>query len=343
MVNNHQSNHMPVSSDEDSTARLLRIAARRPGVPADRLERVRSAVHLEWHAAVRRRTVRRRAVASAALLAAAAGLVLAFRTTVPRVDAPPEAREIVARVERVEGQARRTIDARGDYLSTINLSSNDDVPSGEWVETDATSGVALRLTGGTSLRLDTGTRARLVSATAVELIDGGVYVDTGHVSPGIEVRTPVGTAHDIGTQFEVRVGARSLRVRVRTGAVEVRHGDRAIPAPAGTELTVAEGRAVTARVSPFGPEWEWAVRAALAFEIEGRPLAAFLEHLAREQGWTLKYASPALARDASSIILHGSVEGLQPREALGVALATSGLSHRFRDGELSIMRPMDLR
>jgi hypothetical protein len=52
----------------------------------------------------------------------------------------------------------------------------------------------------------------------------------------------------------------------------------------------------------------------------------------------LRYADVELASDSRSIILHGSVDGLQPRDALAVALATSGLFHRLRDGQLLISR-----
>jgi hypothetical protein len=51
------------------------------------------------------------------------------------------------------------------------------------------------------------------------------------------------------------------------------------------------------------------------------------------------YADATLARDVSGIILHGSIEGLSPRDALDVALRTSGLVHRLRDGELLVLKP----
>jgi hypothetical protein len=73
-------------------------------------------------------------------------------------------------------------------------------------------------------------------------------------------------------------------------------------------------------------------------EIEGLTLAVYLERLARERGWELHYADPALADDASSIILHGSVNGLPPREALDIAINTSGLRHRLENGRLMVLR-----
>jgi ferric-dicitrate binding protein FerR (iron transport regulator) len=233
----------------------------------------------------------------------------------------------------------------GETVATIErstiptlLSPHDTVRTGQWLDTDETGRVALRLTDRTSVRLDTRTRARLLSSTIIELTGGALYVDAGRDSTGLEVRTPLGTAYDIGTQFEIRLRDSSLQLRVRTGLVELRRGDRSISARPGTELDVAAGAVVSRTVSAYGPEWEWAASLAPLFEIEGRPLSAFLEHLSREHGWTLRYADATLAHEVSGIILHGSVNGLQPREALAVALTTSGLHHRFQDGEVFVSR-----
>jgi hypothetical protein len=315
--------------DEDVTARLLRLAGPRAEVPADRAARVRRAVHLRWQAGTRRRGIRRRTLAATAFLATVAAFALVVRLTTPREHVVAPAGETVATIER------STVPAL--------LSPHDTVRTGEWLETDATGRAALRLAGGTSVRLDTGSRARLVSPTVIELSRGAVYLDTRGDSQGFEVRTPLGTAYDIGTQFEVRLRDSSLRLRVRTGVVELRRGNQSIPARPGTELTVAAGEVLRATIPAYGPEWEWTASLAPVFEIEGRPLAAFLEHLSREHGWTLRYADSALARDATGIILHGSVTGLQPQEALAVALATSGLAHRFQDEELVVFRTANLK
>jgi ferric-dicitrate binding protein FerR (iron transport regulator) len=263
-------------------------------------------------------------LAGAALLAIAAGLVVTVRITRLREDVVAPVHETVAMIERVEGEAR--------------LAPEDNVRTGEWVETGATTRVALRLSGGISLRVNTGSRTRLLSSSVIELAYGALYLDTGADSKGLEVRTPLGTVRDIGTQFEIRLRDASLRLRVRTGVAEVRRGVQSIPARPGTEVTLTADGAASTSVATHGPDWEWAVHLAPSFEIEGRPLAAFLEYLSREHGWTLRYADAALARDSTSIILHGSVDRLQPRDALAVALATSGLFHHFRDGELLISR-----
>ena len=60
-------------------------------------------------------------------------------------------------------------------------------------------------------------------------------------------------------------------------------------------------------------------------------------------GWILQYANAGVAEAAGRTILHGSVEGLQAEQALGVALATSGLQYRLRAGELLVSRAADAR
>lgn len=308
--------------EEDSTARLLRLAGPRPLAPAERAARVREAVHHQWRGVIRRRSMRRRAAISLVVLAVAGAAALAVMR--PRAGVTPPA-AILAHVERVEG--------------AFPLAAGDLLREREWVTTSSATRVSLRLSDGASVRLDAGCRMRLLSPAAIELTQGGLYIDTDRDSTGLEVRTPIGIARDIGTQFEARLAGSSLQIRVRTGVVELRRRDAdAVTARAGTELTL-RGNEITSRsVSRDGREWAWAAALAPRFDIEGRSVAAFLEHVSREHGWSLRYADAALARDASGIILHGSVAGLEPEEALGAALATSDLVHRVNDGELMVSR-----
>lgn len=314
--------------DEHATAELLHLAGPRPEVPAERAARVREAVHGRWQAGARRHAMRRRVWAAATLVATAATVVLLVR--VGRVaEGPAPLGDVLATVERVEG--------------TGSLWPGTAVRVGEWVETGATARATLRLGDGTSLRLDRGSRARLTAPTVIELTAGAAYLDTARDSTGLEVRTPLGTAHDIGTQFEVRLEESILRISVRSGIVELRRGGAPVAARAGTSLTVSATGAVSQAIAAHGPEWAWAASMAPAFAIEGRTVAAFLDHVGREQGWTLRYADAGLTRDASAIILHGSVAGLVPRDAVSVALSASGLGHRFDGEELLVFRDRDVR
>ena len=321
--------------DEDTTARLLRLAGMRPEVPPERESRVRRAVLDECRAVARRRIVRRRTVIAGTILSVAAAAVIAVRVWSGGVAPPLDT--VVATVERLEGSGGRS-SVRGASTPHARIALADPMRVGDQIETDAAGRVSLRLSERVSVRFDHASRATILSATAIELGAGAVYVDSGPESPDLEVHTPLGVVRDIGTQFEVRLGASSLRVRVRSGVVEVHRGAEVSSARPGTELTVGPGGATSRAVAPYGPEWAWAASLGPAVETEGRPLSAFLEHLCREQGWTLTYADAKLAREASGIILSGSTRGAQPSDALAIVLATSGLKHRLEDGRLLVVR-----
>jgi ferric-dicitrate binding protein FerR (iron transport regulator) len=206
------------------------------------------------------------------------------------------------------------------------------------METDANARVSVRFADGTSLRVDRATRVRALSSSVIELAAGAVYVDVSRAAAGFEVRTPVAVARDVGTQFEIRLLEGGLRLRVRTGVVELTDGRRSVSGRAGTEVALSATGAVSRPYAPYGPEWEWAASLSDSVQIEGLTLSAFLERIARERGWTLRYSDPALAREASAIILHGSVRGLSTNDALEVAVTTSGVRHRLENGELLLFR-----
>jgi ferric-dicitrate binding protein FerR (iron transport regulator) len=323
---------------DEETARLLRLASARVDVPADRAARVRGAVHDRWRARTRRRALRRRAIGGSVVLAAAASVMLvATWQQAPANDAAQAAR-FVATVLRVDGRLDR-FTPRNERFDVVGVGvPGVRLEAGESVATGPTARAVLQLPDGASVRISENSRVRIISPDVLELGVGTLYVDTGRESSGLQVKTPFGTAHDIGTQFEVRVDASALRVRVRTGLVELRRAGDTISARPGTELTATGSSTDTRQVPAHGPEWDWVVDLAPPYAIDGRPLSGFLEHVSREHAWTLRYGDPQIARDASGIIMSGSVEGLSAREALGVVLATSGLAHRLEKGELLIVR-----
>jgi ferric-dicitrate binding protein FerR (iron transport regulator) len=251
-----------------------------------------------------------------------------------RLDTPGNA-EVVAVVARVDGRARR---ASGDASTGRTLALDDVVRTGEWIETDGGARVALRFSDGTSVRLDVSSRARPLAPRVLELSSGAVYVDTGRASNQFEVRTPLATAHDVGTQFEVRLIDFTLRLRVRTGIVELKSSAGSVSGRAGTEVTFSAAGTVSRRIRPHGSDWNWTASLAPPLEIEGVALSSFLERIAHEHGWDVRYADAALAREASRIVLHGSVAGLPPSDALDVAITTSGLQHRLEGGEVTVFR-----
>jgi len=325
-----------MTDDEEVTARLLRLAGTRTDPADERAARVRQAVQHEWRGQRRRRIARRAVFGGVVVLAAAAAVALAVRLRSPGPDS--SARNVVLAVA-VRGQGSPQIRYEQDGREiTRGMSGTDDVHAGDRIETGASSRAALRAADGSSIRIDQGSRVRFLAPSVIEVNAGAVYVATAAGSRGFEVRTPIGTVHDVGTQFEVRVLEASLRLRVRTGAVELRRGNSVTAAAAGTETTATANNVAVRRVDAYGAEWAWTADVAPPFAIEGQPLAAFLQHVANEQGWRLDYADPQLAGEARQIVLHGSVDGLTPEDALSATLATTGLHYHLAGGVLVITR-----
>ena len=291
-------------NDEEQVRRLLEDAGPRPEVPPEDLARIKAAFRAEWKEHIRRRRSPDRRLwllAASILLAAGLGWWLWPAPAVP-----------VARFERASGPA-------AEVLSAAELSAGE-------------SPVGLRLAAGPSLRLDAGSQVRLVSASVIELRHGAVYLDSEGAAK-VEIRTPLGVVTDVGTQFEARLLGKgeALRVRVREGAVRV--GPH--KAEAGTELTLrADGTVVRGPIAAYGPPWAWVLKAAPPLVIEGLTLEQFLDRIARETGWTVRYEDPGLAQSAGTIVLHGDIGDLPPDQAPEVVLPGAGLDHRLADGVL---------
>ena len=270
-------------------------------VADDRTARVREVVLRAWQTDTRQRRARfrRNVKAAAALIAAAAAIVVAVRFT-PRNAAVPAPPAPVAVVDRVDGRFRlepgEGVPA-GEWVQTqpgthasLRLGDRTSIRLDSASRARLISATVVELSAG-AVYVDTGRRSLTGvdtgrSPTGVDTgrrsltdvdtgrsptgVDTGrrslTGVDTGRESSArLEVRTPLGIAHAAGTQFEVRLREGSLQVRVRSGTVELRRGAESISAPAGTQLTVSDGRTVSAAISPFGPEWEWASSVAPAF------------------------------------------------------------------------------
>ena len=331
-----------MADEEDVTAHLLRLAGAPPDPPGESRARVRAAVHDAWRAQRRQRTVRRSA-AAIALCGIAAALIIGVRIDRARPAAAPPSEAslpsagVLATAARIQG--RPVVRPGGG--AALPLTATMPIHVDDIIETDNASRASLEMADGSSLRIDRGSRVRVVARAAIALGGGAAYLETSAGSRGFEIRTPVGTVRDVGTRFEVRLTDAGLRLRVRAGMVQIARGAAVTAAAAGTETTVTAAGTAVRQVPPYGPEWAWVATLASPFAIEGRSLRAFLEHTAAEEGWTLRYASPAVAEAADRILLHGSVDGLGAEDALQVALATSGLQYRLRGGELLVSKPSE--
>jgi ferric-dicitrate binding protein FerR (iron transport regulator) len=326
-----------MTHDHDrDVALLIRRAGARPAPSDDRTARVRAATTRAWKSAVRERRLRRWYWAGGAV-AAAAGLIVAVAVwRVPRpVPQPlePLAVATAGTFAAVSGNVS-VVGAGGLVTAAVQGAA---APNASVVNTGEGSTASMRLDAGGELRLAAETRMALTDRRTVRLERGTIYIDSEGATPGsFTVITPAGIVRDIGTRFEVRVSSEALtRVRVREGAVQLERGDAIHRAPAGTELSLADGVVRTRAIAAFDPEWHWTTSAAPAFTVEGATLESFLTWVEREGGFSIDSAAvPARLRGT---ILHGSVSNMTPGDALRNVLPACGLTARFSGGRVTIV------
>lgn len=119
--------------------------------------------------------------------------------------------------------------------------------------------------------------------------------------------------------------------------VSVREGRVLITSPTGSNTGEAgqvlrlnmDGELSRGALAATDPYWQWTLHAAPAFEIDNRSLADFLHWIARETGRQLVYSTPQAETAAESVILRGSIEGLDTDAALAAVLSTTQL-RRYR-------------
>jgi len=315
---------------DEKIAGLLRLTGPRPAVPADRTSRVRAAVRARWRAEVAGRSKRQTLWTVAALAAAVTVAVAVGFTRAWRPGGPPAA-GIAALVEVGSATARK----------------GEAVPSGSDLMTGTRDRLAIRLSSGHSVRLDVDTRVRVLSRRAVALLSGAVYVDSGGPDPlqepggeSIEIRTPAGAIHEMGTQFEVRIIDAAVRVRVREGAVSMNRPAGGLEVQAGRELEIGgDGSARSGDVPISGAPWAWVDEVAPMMAIEGRTLREFLDWVGRERGLVLRFAGAELAASASAIRLSGSIDGMTFDQALDSVLPTCRMGHRI-EGDHLVIEPL---
>lgn len=332
-------NQDPPRGGRDDVEALMRLAGKRPEVPSEVMGRVRAAAEAQWRREVARRK-RGRRVWVAAGLAAAACFVAAVVWWLPSAGGSGRQRpRAQMRVERVEGAAWSRPAGSARVGQPLVLTPGLAVSRGVVIETEAESAAALRHPAGHSLRLDAASEIRWLADGTLELTRGAVYLDSsaaGAAAP-LEIRSPLGTAREIGTQFEVRLESGSVVVRVREGAVLLRGEVAEHVVRAGSELEVdRDGTTRRRALAPHAPQWAWVMEIAPVLDLEGRTAAEFLHWAAREGGWTLSFQDTRVERAASEIVLGGTIEGLTPRQALDAVLPTCRMIHRIDEGVLWI-------
>lgn len=315
-------------AEDRELQQLLRTVGSRSTPPRHVMEEVRQAVHGEWTdiVAARSRARRARYLAWAASIAAIA--LLATSLIVVRF-APAQDMAVVA---RIEGTVHR--DA-GLLHAAAPLMGNDRLRVGDEVFTDSAGRGAFVTEQGLSFRIDTQTRVHLVALDRVELIEGALYVDadpTEGVASSFAVDTRSGTVRHIGTQYEVRTTPQAVQISVREGRVAIDTNGVLHAGNAGERIAIGHDGSV--RRSELREEeliWHWTSQIAPGFDIDNQPLLAFLSWFERETGHKVQFADSNIQSSAAQTTLRGSIEGLDPKAALGAVLATTNMSFSEMD------------
>lgn len=320
-------------NDDAAIERVLRAAGARLQPSQEMKDTVRAAVRAEWQQTVARRRQRGRRVwlaAAASFVVAAIGVVT-IRTIVqsPAIQ--------VASVNRATGEVQTRSSAWSAWQPATDQSI---IRDGDTMQTGATGRAALALAGGVSLRLDHDTRIAFQDAENVDVLAGAVYVDAGADGSNgkLQLSTPAGAVRHVGTQYEVRLVNDGTRLRVREGRIEVTPPEgRSHSVAAGEQVVVSKSGALARNSVPTsGSEWDWVLRVAPPFDIDGRRVREFLTWAGRELGRDIVFASPESEAEADRAVLSGSVRGLTPAEAIAAVLPTTRLSSRERDDQLVI-------
>jgi ferric-dicitrate binding protein FerR (iron transport regulator) len=309
-----------------AVAVLIHAAGRREPPPAESRDQVLAAVMQTWQRKVRRRRWWRIAGGLAA-----AALVVAMSVVLVTTQRPGRAVSKVATLDRLVGGAEARAPGADAWAPLEGPAATLSV--GTRLRTLENGVVGFTLPGGVSLRLAPVTEVQFEANSSVRLSHGLLYADTGSSDAGaINVITPAGTAHDFGTQFEIRYEHEHLRLRVREGRVALLRAAQRVVADAGTQIAVdAAGDVSRTTISPSDPAWQWAEAVAPAPDFDGRPVSVLLEWVARETGRELRYADDAVKRHAAATILHGKVGHLAPLDALETLLATTDFAYEIRD------------
>jgi ferric-dicitrate binding protein FerR (iron transport regulator) len=310
---------------DDDLDRILREGLRTGPPDPAAMQRLREVAAREWQLSVERRQRRRpshyrlwASAAAVACLAVAAGWFF-------RPGALAQQFGVVLRADAGE----TVIVERG--LHNRPLQAGVALKAGDGLASHGP--VLIALAAGGSLRVAPDTELKFISAMEVALQRGRIYVDfpPGAHPAAFGVRTRAGMVEHVGTEFEVSSNEQIVRIRVREGRVRLRGGSGETLLEAGTQLIAnRDGTVSRTTVALSGGDWLWVTALAPDYEIEGQPLLNFLEWASRELGRPLKFSDPHSREVAERTILHGSIKGRDPMDALGSILSTTSLTYELR-------------
>jgi hypothetical protein len=316
--------HQNPDRSEDSLSRILTEALHTGPPNPETLQRLHNTASREWVLAVNTRRSRPRPLLWSA--AAALAILIVGGAWLTWQPAAPQKFGVVARTEAEGGEIAEGL------LRHRTLKTGTTLNVGDKLTTH--SPVLITLTAGGSLRIAPDTVLQLPTPTDTELQRGQIYLDlppTAHFTSPFRVSTRAGTIEHVGTEFEVLSHDQTVRIRVREGRVRLHNPSRDTLINAGTQLTAnPDGSINESLISPYGSDWLWVAALTPDYDIEGQPLLNFLQWAARELGRPVKFADAHAREVAERTILHGSVKGREPLQALSSVLSTTSLTYEIR-------------
>jgi hypothetical protein len=289
------------------------------------LARVRAAVENEWRAAA---AVKRRSSQSQRWLWTSLAASIALGTLALGWFARPGG--IAASFGSISRLNSGDMDARFAMVRHRSLQAGSAVRVGDILT--AQGPALISLVGGGTLRIAAATVVDVMGANEIRLERGMIYVDKPLAASGkLRVLTKAGTVEHVGTEFEILSTDQQVRVRVREGRIRLRSASGDFMADAGTELlATSDGKVAQHSITTYGRDWLWIAALAPEYEIEGHPLVDFLQWVGRELGRPVKFADEHAREIAERTILHGTVRGRAPLDALANVLATTTLVYEMR-------------
>lgn len=319
-----------VESEEE---RVLRAGLQVNSLSPEAMARIRAAAEAEWRASIERAPRRWLPYAAAASLFVVMVLGGLYIMDPAR---RPDGGELAAHLVRfdVPGVVEEHFFFREDTALSQGAALRSD-------RTYRAIGQALvELEGGGNLRMASGSEFEILAKDEVRLESGEMYVDIPpgtHASSAFIARTTAGEFRHVGTQFALAIIQGNTRLRVREGSVHWLAANGESTVKAGTEVVFSGGAKAAERpVATSGKEWDWTAQSTPDFEINNRPLGEFLQWVARESGRKLVLVDDEARKQAATIRMHGSVDGLTPMQALSAVMATTELRYDLPDGQIRV-------
>ena len=331
--------------DEETMARLMRLAGPSASIPDDVESRVYERVKSEWRASsaqpddrrvyaqVRRQwekgQQRRRLPRWAMPVAVAATVLMAVAFVLQPPPAAPVRLSAGSIVRVVADGGAAGLPAVGDL-----------VYRGDSLSTGSGQGISIRLANSELLLIDEKTTLVVLAEDAFRLLSGRVYADTGdfiYRDHGLVIDTAMGTVTDVGTQFAVAVADDVIDVAVREGRVDISRDAAQFVAVAGERLQIhRDDGAMVDALAAYDAYWDWTISLAPRFDLENKSLLEFLRWAARVTGRELVFETDELRMSAMRTDLHGSVSDFEPLEAIAAVLATTRFKYRIEADRIII-------